>query len=64
MHRSSIRRAFTSWSDSAYIGWLTIFWAAPDTRQSPTLVAVATTAYILLAIRFEERDLISAFGER
>ena len=47
-----------------YIGWLTIFWAAPTMTISHLLFAVGSTAYILLAIRFEERDLVSAFGER
>ncbi len=47
-----------------YIGWLTIFWAAPTMTISHLLFAVATTAYILIAIRYEERDLVGAFGER
>jgi len=45
-----------------YIGWLTIFWAAPTMTVSHLIFALATTAYILIAIRFEERDLVSAFG--
>jgi methanethiol S-methyltransferase len=47
-----------------YIGWLTIFWAAPTMTIAHLVFAVATTAYILIAIRLEERDLVSAFGER
>ena len=47
-----------------YIGWLTIFWAAPTMTVAHLVFAVATTAYILIAIRLEERDLVGAFGER
>src|ERR1700685_2618878 len=45
-----------------YIGWLTIFWAAPTMTVAHLIFALATTAYILIAIRFEERGLVSAFG--
>jgi protein-S-isoprenylcysteine O-methyltransferase Ste14 len=45
-----------------YIGWLTIFWAAPTMTAAHLIFALATTAYILIAIRLEERDLVSAFG--
>ena len=46
-----------------YIGWLIIFWAAPTMTVSHLLFALATTVYILIAIGFEERDLVSAFGD-
>jgi methanethiol S-methyltransferase len=46
-----------------YIGWLTIFWAAPTMTIAHLLFAVITTAYILVAIRWEENDLETAFGE-
>jgi protein-S-isoprenylcysteine O-methyltransferase Ste14 len=46
-----------------YIGWLTIFWAAPTMTAAHLLFAAVTTAYILVAIRWEEHDLESAFGE-
>lgn len=45
-----------------YIGWLTIFWAAPTMTVAHLLFAVVTTVYILIAIRWEERDLETAFG--
>ena len=47
-----------------YVGWLTIFWAAPTMTVAHLVFALATTAYILIAIQLEERDLVDAFGER
>ncbi len=46
-----------------YIGWLIIFWAAPTMTVAHLVFALGTTAYILIAIQFEERDLVSAFGD-
>ena len=46
-----------------YIGWLTIFWAAPKMTVAHLVFAVMTTAYILIAIQFEERDLLTHFGD-
>lgn len=46
-----------------YVGWLVIFWAAPVMTSAHLLFAVGTTLYILVAIRWEEKDLIDTFGE-
>lgn len=46
-----------------YIGWLMIFWFAPTMTMAHLVFAIVTTAYILVAIRLEERDLVTAFGE-
>jgi methanethiol S-methyltransferase len=46
-----------------YVGWLIIFWAAPTMTLAHLLFALVTTAYILVAIRWEERDLEDAFGD-
>jgi protein-S-isoprenylcysteine O-methyltransferase Ste14 len=46
-----------------YIGWLTVFWAAPTMTAAHLLFAVGTTVYIVAAIRWEERDLVAALPE-
>jgi methanethiol S-methyltransferase len=46
-----------------YVGWFFAFWCAPTMTLSHLLFAILTTAYILIAIRLEERDLAQAHPE-
>lgn len=46
-----------------YMGWFFAFWATPTMTLAHLAFAIITTVYILLAIRWEERDLLTALGE-
>ncbi len=47
-----------------YLGWFLVFWATPVMSVGHLLLALGTSAYILLAVRLEENDLLDVFGHR
>jgi len=46
-----------------YVGWLFAFWSTPRMTLAHFLFSIATTAYILIAIQLEERDLVREHGD-
>jgi methanethiol S-methyltransferase len=46
-----------------YAGFFLAFWAAPEMTAGHLLLAVGVSIYMLIAIRYEERDLTNLFGE-
>jgi protein-S-isoprenylcysteine O-methyltransferase Ste14 len=45
-----------------YAGFILAFWATPVMSIAHLVFAIATTCYILLAIQFEEHDLVTSLG--
>jgi len=46
-----------------YVGWLCVFWSTPTMTVTHLFFAAVTSAYILVAIQLEERDLIKEHPE-
>ena len=46
-----------------YVGWFLAFWGTPTMTVGHLLLAIGMSAYILIAIRYEERDLVKVLGQ-
>jgi protein-S-isoprenylcysteine O-methyltransferase Ste14 len=46
-----------------YVGWMIAFWATPTMTVGHLLFAGVLTVYMVIAVYFEERNLVEHFGE-
>jgi protein-S-isoprenylcysteine O-methyltransferase Ste14 len=46
-----------------YSGFFLAFWATPQMSAGHALLAAGVSVYMLIAIRYEERDLVDTFGD-
>lgn len=47
-----------------YVAWAFAFWATPTMTVGHALLAASLTAYMLVAVIYEERDLVAHFGAK
>ena len=45
------------------LGWMMAFWSTPLMTTGHLVFSIATTAYMLIAIQFEEKDMATDHGE-
>jgi methanethiol S-methyltransferase len=53
----------TSLSAALFAGFFLAFWATPVMSYGHLLLALGMSAYMLVAIGYEERDLVGLFGK-
>jgi len=47
-----------------YLGLVLVFWATPTMTLTHLTLATLFTTYVVIAIQFEERDLVAHFGDK
>ncbi|MDX2158439.1 MAG: methyltransferase [Hyphomicrobiaceae bacterium] len=62
VERLRTRRLFRWLPHPMYIGIVLAIWSTPRMTLGHLLIAVAMTVYVLIAVRYEERDLSARFG--